>query len=73
MRAFVRACAVVIEGMGRAVHTNYHTRLQCDVLKLAMIKNQREYMPACLLCMSEDAAGREARGVHPSHSALAHV
>ena len=35
----MRVCAVVIEGMGRAVHTTYHTRLQCDVLKLAMIKN----------------------------------
>jgi hypothetical protein len=32
--------AVVIEGMGRAVHTNYFTRLQCDALKLAMIKNR---------------------------------
>jgi hypothetical protein len=30
----------VIEGMGRAVHTNYFTRLQCDALKLAMIKNR---------------------------------
>lgn len=34
------ACAVVIEGMGRAVHTNYFTRLTCDCLKLAMIKNK---------------------------------
>lgn len=32
--------AVVIEGMGRAVHTNYFTRLTCDCLKLAMIKNK---------------------------------
>jgi type II pantothenate kinase len=31
---------VVIEGMGRAIHTNYYTRLQCDTLKLAMIKNK---------------------------------
>ncbi|KAL4425789.1 hypothetical protein ABPG75_009805 [Micractinium tetrahymenae] len=31
---------VVIEGMGRAVHTNYFTRLTCDCLKLAMIKNK---------------------------------
>ncbi|PSC76368.1 Pantothenate kinase 2 isoform B [Micractinium conductrix] len=31
---------VVIEGMGRAVHTNYFCRLQCDALKLAMIKNK---------------------------------
>lgn len=34
------AVAVVIEGMGRAVHTNYFCRLQCDSLKLAMIKNK---------------------------------
>ena len=26
--------------MGRAVHTNYFCRLQCDALKLAMIKNK---------------------------------
>ncbi|KDD72143.1 hypothetical protein H632_c3796p0 [Helicosporidium sp. ATCC 50920] len=30
---------VVIEGMGRALHTNYHTRLSCHTLKLAMLKN----------------------------------
>ncbi len=33
-------CAVVIEGMGRAIHTNYHTKFKCDTLKLAMIKNR---------------------------------
>lgn len=32
---------LVIEGMGRSVHTNYHTRFKCDVLKLAMIKTER--------------------------------
>ena len=31
--------AVVIEGMGRAIHTNYATLLRCPALKLAMIKN----------------------------------
>ncbi|BFI31343.1 type II pantothenate kinase [Marchantia polymorpha subsp. ruderalis] len=32
---------VVLEGMGRALHTNYKAKFKCDVLKLAMIKNQR--------------------------------
>ncbi|KAH9564934.1 hypothetical protein CY35_04G050200 [Sphagnum magellanicum] len=32
---------MVLEGMGRALHTNYNARFQCDVLKLAMVKNQR--------------------------------
>eukprot|EP00216_Chloropicon_sp_CCMP2111_P003454 CAMPEP_0198238728 /NCGR_PEP_ID=MMETSP1446-20131203/4315_1 /TAXON_ID=1461542 ORGANISM="Unidentified sp, Strain CCMP2111" /NCGR_SAMPLE_ID=MMETSP1446 /ASSEMBLY_ACC=CAM_ASM_001112 /LENGTH=887 /DNA_ID=CAMNT_0043921195 /DNA_START=113 /DNA_END=2776 /DNA_ORIENTATION=+ len=31
---------VVIEGMGRAIHSNYNTKLNCDTLKLAMVKNQ---------------------------------
>ena len=31
---------VIIEGMGRAIHTNFHVKLRCDVLKLAMIKNK---------------------------------
>ncbi|XP_045715647.1 4'-phosphopantetheine phosphatase [Phyllostomus hastatus] len=30
---------VVIEGMGRAVHTNYEAALRCECLKLAVIKN----------------------------------
>lgn len=30
---------VVIEGMGRAVHTNYHAALRCESLKLAVLKN----------------------------------
>lgn len=38
--ATVGADLVVIEGMGRAIHTNFRTKLKCDVLKLAMIKNQ---------------------------------
>ena len=33
-------CAVIIEGMGRAIHTNYATKFKCDALKLAMIKNK---------------------------------
>jgi len=32
---------VVLEGMGRAVHTNYNAEFTCDSLKLAMIKNAR--------------------------------
>lgn len=30
---------MVIEGMGRAVHTNYHAALRCESLKLAVVKN----------------------------------
>ncbi|XP_059547513.1 4'-phosphopantetheine phosphatase isoform X2 [Myotis daubentonii] len=30
---------VVIEGMGRAVHTNYDAALRCESLKLAVLKN----------------------------------
>nr|XP_033777875.1 4'-phosphopantetheine phosphatase isoform X3 [Geotrypetes seraphini] len=30
---------VIIEGMGRAIHTNYYAVLQCESLKLAVIKN----------------------------------
>jgi pantothenate kinase len=37
--ATVGADLVIIEGMGRAVHTNYSARMACDSLKLAMIKN----------------------------------
>lgn len=37
--ATVGADLVIIEGMGRAVHTNYNTKFKCDALKLAMIKN----------------------------------
>ncbi|XP_072888198.1 4'-phosphopantetheine phosphatase isoform X2 [Hemitrygon akajei] len=30
---------VIIEGMGRAIHTNYYAALRCESLKLAVIKN----------------------------------
>uniref|UniRef100_A0A8C5PXK2 4'-phosphopantetheine phosphatase n=1 Tax=Leptobrachium leishanense TaxID=445787 RepID=A0A8C5PXK2_9ANUR len=30
---------VIIEGMGRAIHTNYYATFQCESLKLAVIKN----------------------------------
>lgn len=30
---------IVIEGMGRAVHTNLDARFTCDSLKIAVIKN----------------------------------
>eukprot|EP00897_Mesotaenium_endlicherianum_P000944 jgi/Mesen1/10850/ME000093S10365 len=32
---------VVLEGMGRSLHTNFCARFQCESLKLAMVKNQR--------------------------------
>ncbi|PIA61935.1 hypothetical protein AQUCO_00200137v1 [Aquilegia coerulea] len=32
---------IILEGMGRALHTNYNARFRCDTLKLAMVKNQR--------------------------------
>lgn len=32
---------IVLEGMGRALHTNFNAKFKCDVLKLAMVKNQR--------------------------------
>ncbi|XP_063799161.1 4'-phosphopantetheine phosphatase isoform X2 [Pseudophryne corroboree] len=34
-----RTDLVIIEGMGRAIHTNYYAVLQCESLKLAVIKN----------------------------------
>jgi len=37
--AAASADLVVIEGMGRAVHTNLETPFRCNALKLAMIKN----------------------------------
>ncbi|OUM67744.1 hypothetical protein PIROE2DRAFT_4693, partial [Piromyces sp. E2] len=30
---------VIIEGMGRAMHTNFHAKFICDSLKLAVFKN----------------------------------
>ncbi|XP_074316909.1 pantothenate kinase 2 [Silene latifolia] len=32
---------IILEGMGRAIHTNFNARFRCDALKLAMVKNQR--------------------------------
>ncbi|XP_050258453.1 pantothenate kinase 2 isoform X2 [Quercus robur] len=32
---------IILEGMGRSLHTNYNARFKCDALKLAMVKNQR--------------------------------
>ncbi|EHA8590419.1 pantothenate kinase 2 [Cocos nucifera] len=32
---------IILEGMGRALHTNFNARFRCDALKLAMVKNQR--------------------------------
>ncbi|KAI3991644.1 hypothetical protein MKX01_038042 [Papaver californicum] len=32
---------IILEGMGRALHTNFNEGFKCDTLKLAMVKNQR--------------------------------
>ncbi|KAK3035312.1 hypothetical protein RJ639_034020 [Escallonia herrerae] len=32
---------VILEGMGRSLHTNFNAQFKCDTLKLAMVKNQR--------------------------------
>ncbi|KZV52141.1 pantothenate kinase 2 [Dorcoceras hygrometricum] len=32
---------IILEGMGRSLHTNFYARFKCDALKLAMVKNQR--------------------------------
>uniref|UniRef100_A0A0E0EU71 Pantothenate kinase 2 n=1 Tax=Oryza meridionalis TaxID=40149 RepID=A0A0E0EU71_9ORYZ len=32
---------LILEGMGRSLHTNLNARFKCDTLKLAMVKNQR--------------------------------
>jgi type II pantothenate kinase len=37
--ASANADLVVLEGMGRAIHSNYEARFSCDTLKTAMIKN----------------------------------
>jgi len=39
-RAAADADLVVIEGMGRALESNFFTRFDCDVLKIAMIKDE---------------------------------
>jgi len=31
---------IILEGMGRALHTNYNSKFKCDSLKVAVIKNQ---------------------------------
>lgn len=31
---------IVLEGMGRALHTNLYAQFKCDVLKLAIVKNE---------------------------------
>ncbi|XP_005102785.1 4'-phosphopantetheine phosphatase [Aplysia californica] len=36
----LEADLIVIEGMGRAVHTNFHAAFACDSLKAAVIKNK---------------------------------
>lgn len=31
---------IVLEGMGRAIHTNLYAQFKCDTLKLAIVKNE---------------------------------
>lgn len=31
---------IVIEGMGRTLHTNFYAKMKCECLKLAVIKNR---------------------------------
>ena len=35
-----KADLIVLEGMGRAVHTNLHASFACDALKVAVLKNR---------------------------------
>ncbi len=39
--AQVKADLVVLEGMGRAIHTNFTQTFSCDALLLAVVKNPR--------------------------------
>ncbi len=31
---------VILEGMGRALHTNFNCQMSCDLMKIAVFKNQ---------------------------------
>lgn len=31
---------IILEGMGRAIHTNFNAKFTCDTLKVAVLKNQ---------------------------------
>ena len=31
---------IVLEGMGRAIHTNFTTKFKCESLKVAVLKNR---------------------------------
>ena len=31
---------IVLEGMGRTLHTNFHAKMTCECLKLAVVKNR---------------------------------
>lgn len=31
---------IVVEGMGRAIHTNFYAQFSCDSLKVAVLKNR---------------------------------
>lgn len=49
---FAEACTdadlVVIEGMGRALHSNLYAQLNCDTLKIANIKSEMVCIAAYL-------------------------
>lgn len=55
---------VVLEGMGRAVHTNLRAQFSCDALKLAILKNERLAQAICgggfgsAVCVFEPAPER---------------
>ena len=36
----VEADLLVLHGMGRAIHTNYHARFSVDTLKVAVVKSE---------------------------------
>ena len=35
-----KADLIVMEGMGRAIHTNFEAKFRCDSLKVAVLKNR---------------------------------
>ena len=65
---FAMSVQVVIEGMGRAVHTNLRTRFKCDALKLAMIKNQHLaetlFQARCCPSMAEHTEADTEQDLH---------
>jgi len=71
---------LVIEGMGRAIHTNLYAAFKCDSLKLAMIKTERLarklfngnlYDCVCLYQAGALAGGGSGGGQQPAAAAAA--